>query len=206
MLTLWDHAARAAAIAGPQRTGRKVWRVRYLKIKGQRKYVYRAVDKAGKTIDFLFRAKRDKVAARCFPEKSIAQNGAPETVTFYKSGSNLAALHAVNAEREAPIQIRQVKYLNNVVEQDHRAIKRITQPTPRRKCPGGMPGFRDFHCARVVLSGIEPMHIIKKGQMKCRAETPLSPAQQFYSPISYVILFISSFLDPLILMRRSNTT
>jgi len=155
----------------------KSWRMdeTYIKVKGQWKYLYRAVDKAGKTIDFLFRAKRDKVAARRFFEKSIAQNGAPETVTIDKSGSNLAALHAVNAERETPIQIRQVKYLNNVVEQDHRAIKRITRP---------MLGFKDFHCARVILSGIELMHMIKKGQMKCRGETPLSPAQQFYSLVS----------------------
>jgi transposase-like protein len=69
------------------------------------------VDKAGKTIDFLFRAKRDKVAARRFFEKSIAQNGVPETITIDKSRSNLVALHA---ERETPITIRQVKYLNNV--------------------------------------------------------------------------------------------
>jgi putative transposase len=66
------------------------------------------------------------VAARRFFEKSIAQNGVPETVTIDKSGSNLAALYAVNAERETLIEIRQVKYLNNVVEQDHRVIKRIT--------------------------------------------------------------------------------
>ena len=112
------------------------------------------MDKAGKTIDFLFRAKRDKVAARRFFEKSIAQNGVPETITIDKSGSNLAALHAVNAERETPITIRQVKYLNNIVEQDHRAIKRITRP---------MLGFKDFRCARIILSGIEVMHMIRKG-------------------------------------------
>jgi putative transposase len=97
------------------------------------------VDKTGNTIDFLFRAKRDKAAARRFFEKTIAQNGAPETVTIDKSGSNLAALHAVNAERETPIKVRQVKYLNNVVEQDHRAIKRRTR---------AMLGFKDFDCAR----------------------------------------------------------
>ena len=155
----------------------KSWRMdeTYIRVKGQWRYLYRAVDKAGKTIDFLFRAKRDKVAARRFFEKSIALNGVPETVTIDKSGSNLAALHAVNAERETPITIRQVKYLNNVVEQDHRAIKRITR---------AMLGFQDFHSARVILSGVELMHMIKKGQMKCRGETPLSPAQQFYSLVS----------------------
>ena len=65
--------------------------------------------------------------------------------------------HAVNAERETPITIRQVKYLNNVVEQDQRAIKRITRP---------MQGFKDFRCARIILSGIEVMHMIRKRQMK----------------------------------------
>jgi putative transposase len=143
----------------------------YIKVKGSWKYLYRAVDKAGNTIDFLFRAKRDKVAARRFFEKAIAQNGSPETVTIDKSGSNLAALHAVNAQRETPIKVRQVKYLNNVVEQDHRAIKRRTRP---------MLGFKDFNCARVILSGIEVMHMIKKGQMKCANKTPLSAANQFY--------------------------
>ena len=84
-------------------------------------------------------------------------------------------MHAGNAERETSIKIRQVKYLNNIIEQDHRAIKRITR---------AMLGFKDFHCARVILSGVELMHMIKKGQMKCRGETPLSPAQQFYSLVS----------------------
>jgi putative transposase len=108
-------------------------------------HLYRAVDKAGNTIDFLFRAERDKVAARQFFEKAIGQNGSPKAVTIDKSGSDLAALHAVNAERETPIKVRQVKYLNNIVEPDRRAIKRITRP---------MQGFKDFDCARVILSGI----------------------------------------------------
>ena len=71
-----------------------------------------------------------------------------------KSGANLSALEAINAERETPIKIRQVKYLNNVVEQDHRAIKRIIKP---------MMGFKDFRSARIILSGIELMHMIRKG-------------------------------------------
>jgi putative transposase len=99
-----------------------------------------------------------------FFEKGMGRNGLPETVTIDKSGSNLAALHAGNAEYETPIKIRQVKYLNNVVEQDHRAIKRITRP---------MLGFKDSDCARVILSGIETMHMIKKSQMKCSGKVPL---------------------------------
>ena len=106
------------------------WRVdeTYIKVNGQWKYLYRAVDKAGNTIDFLLRAHRDKTAARPYFEQSIAQNGEPETVTIDKSGANMAALEAINAARETPIKIRQTKYLNNILEQDHRAIKRRTRP------------------------------------------------------------------------------
>ncbi|WP_408380696.1 IS6 family transposase [Paraburkholderia caledonica] len=155
----------------------KSWRVdeTYIKVKGSWKYLYQAVDKAGNTIDFVFRARRDKAAARRFFEKAIGQNGSPKTVTIDKSGGHLAALNAVNAERETPIKVRQIKYLNNTVEQDHRAIKRRTRP---------MLGFKDFNCAWVILSGIELMHMIKKGQVKCSGRTSLSAAQQFYSLVS----------------------
>ncbi|MCX5545430.1 IS6 family transposase, partial [Paraburkholderia sp. CNPSo 3076] len=86
----------------------KSWRMdeTYIRVRGEWKYLYRAVDKAGNTIDFLLRAHRDKVAARRIFEKAIAHNGEPETVTIDKSGSNLAALQALNAERETPIRIR----------------------------------------------------------------------------------------------------
>ncbi|MFM0566412.1 IS6 family transposase, partial [Paraburkholderia sediminicola] len=133
----------------------KSWRMdeTYVKVRGQWKYLYRAVDKAGNTVDFLLQAHRDKAAARRYFEKAIDRNGAPETVTMDKSGANLAALQAINAERETPINVRQVKYLNNIVEQDHRAIKRRIRP---------MMGFKDFRCARIILSGIETMHMIRK--------------------------------------------
>jgi transposase-like protein len=144
----------------------------YIRIKGEWRYLYRAVDRDGNTIDFLLRAKRDKVAARRFFEKAINQSGVPETVTIDKSGANLAALDAINGDRETPIKIRQSKYLNNLVEQDHRAIKRRTRP---------MLGFKNFRCARILLSGIECMHMIAKGQMKCAPGTRQSIADQFYS-------------------------
>ena len=151
----------------------KSWRMdeTYVKVRGQWKYLYRAVDKAGNTVDFLLRAHRDKAAARRYFEKAIGRNGAPETVTMDKSGANLAALQAINAERETPIKIRQVKYLNNIVEQDHRAIKRRTRP---------MMGFKDFRCARIILSGIETMHMISKGQMK-HGGASRTAAEQIYS-------------------------
>jgi len=154
----------------------KSWRMdeTYVKVRGDWRYLYRAVDKEGNTVDFLLRARRNKAAAQRYCEKSIRQNGVPETVTIDKSGANLAALHAVNAERDTPIKIRQVKYLNNVVEQDHRAIKRITRP---------MLGFKDFRCARIIPSGIEVMHMIRKGQMKTENGTHPSAAEQFYSMV-----------------------
>jgi putative transposase len=80
--------------------------------------------KQGNTVDFLLRARRNKAAAQRYFEKSIQQNGVPETVTIDKSGANLAALHAVNAGRDTLIKIRQVKYLNNVVEVRHEVAYR----------------------------------------------------------------------------------
>jgi putative transposase len=96
-----------------QRPPGKSWRMdeTCVKVRGQWKYLYRAVDKAGNAVDFLLRAHRDKAAARRYFEKAIDQNGAPETVTMDKSGASLAALQAINAEREMPIKLRQVRYL-----------------------------------------------------------------------------------------------
>jgi transposase-like protein len=104
-------------------------------------------------------------------EHAIERNGAPEKVTIDKSGSNVAALEAMNAGQGKQIVVHQVKYLNNLVEQDHRAIKRRTRP---------MLGFKDFRCARILLSGIELMHMIRKGQMKDGGKGQ-TPAQHFYS-------------------------
>jgi transposase-like protein len=149
------------------------WRVdeTYVKVKGQWKYLYRAVDKEGNTVDFLLRAHRDKAAALRYFRKAIDRNGEPETITVDKSGANLAALKALNAERTMPIKLRQNKYLNNIVEQDHRAVKRLIKP---------MMGFKDFRCARIILSGIEIMHMIRKGQMRDDG-IAVTAADQFYS-------------------------
>jgi putative transposase len=86
----------------------KSWRMdqTYSKVKGQWKFLYRAVGKEGNTVDFLLRAHRDKAAARRYFEKAIDQHGEPTTITVDKSGANLAALEALNAEQEAPIRIR----------------------------------------------------------------------------------------------------
>jgi hypothetical protein len=108
----------------------------YIKVQGRWKYLYRAVDKDGDTVDFLLRAKRDKAAARRYFEKAIAGNGALETVTIDKSRANLAGINAINADREVPIKLRQSKYLNNMVEvrpssdQTHRTSNARIQELP----------------------------------------------------------------------------
>ena len=126
------------------------WRMdeTYIKVKGQWKYLYRAVDSAGQTIDFLLTAKRDAAAALRFFRKAIRQHGEPEVVTIDKSGANTAALAALNAgkSKDDAITVRQQKYLNNLVEQDHRNIKRRVRP---------MLGFKSFRRAQEVLAGIE---------------------------------------------------
>jgi putative transposase len=148
------------------------WRMdgTYVKVKGEWKYPYRAVDKTGATMDFLLTAKRDRKAALRFLYKAIRYNGTPEKITIDKSGANTAAIESHNTEHKPGIEIRQVKYLNNIVEQDHRAIKRQTRP---------MLGFKSFWSAAVTLAGIEIMHMIRKGQLLLAGG--LSPARQFYS-------------------------
>ena len=150
------------------------WRMdeTYVKVAGQWKYLYRAVDKAGDTVDFLLTAKRDWAAAKRFPARAIWNNALPTTITIDQSGANTAGIESYNVEHDTTIAIRQCKYLNNIVEQDHRAVKCITRP---------MLGFKSFRCARVILGGVEIMHMICKGQLRSNDGSMLSAAQQFYS-------------------------
>jgi len=150
------------------------WRMdeTYIKVNGQWKYLYRAVDKAGKTIDFLLTAKRDKKAAMRFFEKAMKANGIPEKVTMDKSGANKSAVDQIVADKDIVVEVRQIKYLNNIVEQDHRAVKRNTRP---------MLGFKSFRAAASVLAGIELMHMIRKGQMTMPGCEGMSFANQFYA-------------------------
>jgi putative transposase len=96
----------------------------------------------------------------------------PEKITIDKSGANTAAITSIQADSGLPIEMRQSKYLNNLVEQDHRAVKRITRP---------MLGFKTFRCARILLAGIEVMHMIRKGQLGNIKDRATSTANQFYS-------------------------
>ena len=108
------------------------WRMdeTYIKVKGKWYYQYRAVDKYGSTIDFLLCKHRDASAAHRFFKKAIRSSGMPFKITIDKSGSNIAALELINKKLEPDnqIEVRQIKHLNNVVEQDHRFIKKITKP------------------------------------------------------------------------------
>ena len=129
----------------------------YIKLNGKWIYLYRGVDKEGNTIDFLLRAKRDAIAPKAFFRKAFKQHGRPEKVTLDKSGSNKAALDACNDGMKAEdiIEIRQIKYLNNIVEQDHRFIKKRTRP---------ILGFKTFYSAAATITGIENLRMIQKGQ------------------------------------------
>jgi transposase-like protein len=151
------------------------WRMdeTYVKVKGQWRYLYRAVDKHGQTIDFLLTEHRDTEAALRFLKKAIRRNGVPETITIDGSDANEAAIKRYNAEHGTHIAIRQVKYLNNIVEQDHRGVKRITRP---------MLGFKAFDAAQATLVGIELMHMIKKRQLVIEeGKKGLTAAELFYS-------------------------
>ena len=150
------------------------WRMdeTYIKVAGQWKYLYRAVDRAGDTVDFLLTAKRDKATAQRYLERAIDRHGLPGKITIDKSGANTAAIRSVNQDACLDIELRQSKYLNNMIEQDHRAVKRITNP---------MLGFKSFWSAQKLIAGIETMHMIKKGQLNCPSGQPMSAAEQFYS-------------------------
>jgi putative transposase len=151
------------------------WRMdeTYLKVKGQWRYLYRAVDKQGQTIHFLLTQAHDELAAKRFLTKAIRRHSVPETITIDGSEANAAAIRTYNQEHSTKSTIRQVKYLNNLVEQDHRSVKRVTRP---------MLGFKSFDAAQSTLVGIELMHMLKKGQLAVEERTKgLTPAEQFYA-------------------------
>ena len=144
----------------------------YIQVSGQWKYLYRAVDRLGQTVDFLLTARRDEASARRFFERAISLHDLPEKITIDKSGANTAAVKGLIEDSGLHIELRQSKYLNNIVEQDHRAIKRRLRP---------MLGLKTFHTARRLIAGIETTHMIAKGQMNCPKGASVSAAEQFYS-------------------------
>jgi putative transposase len=149
------------------------WRMdeTYIQVRGEWRYLSRAVDKHGQTIDFLLTEHRDTEAALRFLTKAIRRHGLPETITIDGSDANAAAIKRYNQEHGTAIAIRQVRYLNNIVEQDHRAVKRVARP---------MLGFKSFDAAQCTLTGIELMHMLRKGQLEEGVEQGLTPAAQFH--------------------------
>ncbi|MGG2093462.1 IS6 family transposase [Bacillus sp. S13(2024)] len=138
------------------------WRVdeTYVKVKGQWMYLYCAVDSKGNTIDFYLSESRDKQAAKRFFKKALAASHIckPRVITVDKNPAYPVAIQELKEEKRMPegIQIRQVKYLNNIVEQDHRFIKKRVR---------SMLGLKSFRIATYIISGIEAMHMVKKGQL-----------------------------------------
>ena len=136
----------------------KRWRMdeTYVKVKGQWRYLYRAVDKEGNTVDFFLTMRRQRISAQRFLIKSIERNVKPELINIDKSGANTTAIKLYNRRNYSNIKIRQCKYLNNIVEQDHRMIKwRIML---------GL-GFKEFESAKRTISGIEVVRMIKKNPL-----------------------------------------
>ncbi|PEE34221.1 IS6 family transposase, partial [Bacillus pseudomycoides] len=134
--------------------------------KGQWMYLYRAVDSKGNTIDFYLSKNRNTQSAKRFFKKALAFSyvSTPRVITVDKNPAYPVAIEELKKEKKMPlgIQIRQVKYLNNIVEQDHRFIKKRVLP---------MLGFKSFDTATSILSGVEAMHMIKKEQIDLRNQS-----------------------------------
>ncbi len=132
----------------------------YIKVKGAWTYLYRAVDSRGQTIDFLLSAQRDATSAKRFFRKALAQPHTvnPCTITVDKNPTYPRAVADMKRARQLWrfSRLRQRKYLNNIVEQDHRRIKRLVRP--------GL-GFVGLESARRTLAGYEAMAMIRKGQV-----------------------------------------
>ncbi len=143
----------------------------YIRVRGQWVYLYRAVDRFGKTLDFKLSTHRNKPVATKFLAHAMEANGLPRKIVIDKSAANTFAIKDINRMLKrfgcpVPIEMTRIKYLNNMVEQDHRFIKRRVRP---------MLGFKSFNSAASTIAGIELVNMIRKGQFTAG----LRPYEQF---------------------------
>ena len=134
----------------------------YVKIRGEWCYLYRAVDRSGQTVDFRLSARRDVAAAKAFFRKAMkTQQRAPQTITLDGYAASHRAVRELKAEGSLPThtKLRSSKYLNNLIEQDHRTVKQRIAV---------MLGLKQFRNAAITIAGIELMHRIRKGQFGLR--------------------------------------
>jgi IS6 family transposase len=156
------------------------WRVdeTYIRVKGQWVYLYRVVDAAGQTIDFLLSPKRDAAAARRFFRKALKQSHTvnPRTVTVDKNAAYPTATKAMKRDGELWrfAKRRQVKFLNNIVEQDHQRIKRLVRP--------GL-GFKSLTTASRTIAGYEIMAMIRKGQVAIAPANDMKAQSDFIAAL-----------------------
>ena len=159
-------AAKAQAMEHPTAVS---WRMdeTYIQVKGKWTYYYCALDKFGKTLDFMLSEHRDEAAATAFFTRAIRNNGFPDRVVIDRSGANLAGLQSMNCVLILCgwfwlIEVLQIKYLNNIIEQYHRFIKKLTRH---------MKGFKFFNSASATLEGIEVAHMICKQQFETSGQS-----------------------------------
>jgi putative transposase len=151
----------------------------YIKVHRRWMYLYRAIDSSGDTVEFWFSERRNLTAAKRFLRQALKRHGRPERIVIDGSQTNREAIVSCDTANQLedrsrrklqPIRIRQSRYLNNRIEQDHRAIKRRVRP---------MLGFKSTESARAILSGIEMVHMMRKGQAEYAKNRQLSLAEQF---------------------------
>jgi putative transposase len=151
----------------------------YIKVRGQWRYLYRAIDGNGDTVEFWFSQRRNLTAAKRFLSRALRRHGRPERIVIDGSQTNYEAIVSCDTtdrlqdrsrRKLKPIRIRQSAYLNNRIEQDHRAIKRRVRP---------MLGFKSMASARAILSGVEMVHMMRKQQAKYAFNSQPSLTEQF---------------------------
>lgn len=152
----------------------------YIKIRGQWRYLYRAIDSNGDTVEFWFSERRNLTAAKRFLTRALKRHGRPERIAIDGSETNREVILSYDTTNRLqdrsrrklkPIWIRQSRYLNNRIEQDHRAVKRRVRP---------MLGFESMASARAILGGIEMVHMMRQGQAKYACNRQPSLAEQFH--------------------------